>query len=203
MGALLALAACASLASAATTWTVGTVGKQFTRIDAAMKAAAAGDTIEVYPGTYYHLGGASDQNTVDNTDPCFTLINKDITIRGIGTRPVFDGWANSLKGQGMWVITSPAHNVTIENIEFQNCKALESNGGNAAAVYSDGSGATNITIRNCVIHDCQNGLRDGAGDTSITLEGVVLHDNGDNLDQASGGQRGTPTTSTSPPTPLR
>jgi hypothetical protein len=131
-----------------------------------------------------------------------------IVVRGIpgpaGAMPVIDGnGATTRRAMNYWngprgVIkigganvppdTTPAH-VIIENLEIRSARppytftdhtgATQNYPNNAAAIYVEKGDF--ITIRNCVLRDCGNGLFVAAAAREVLVEGNHIYDNG-NLD---------------------
>ncbi|HEY9172804.1 MAG TPA: right-handed parallel beta-helix repeat-containing protein [Verrucomicrobiae bacterium] len=128
-----------------------------------------------------------------------------ITIRGVpganGQLPVIDGNGATTRAQlNFWnqdravvkiggasvpADTTPAH-IVVEGLEIRGARppfTFRNPAGttaayvaNAAAVYVEKG--TNIVIRNCVLHDCGNGLFIAHATRNATIEGNYLHGNG-------------------------
>lgn len=152
----------------AATWTASAEGKviqvgptrYYTMISSAYYAASSGDVIEIDSGTYYQLSAWVYVNGKHN-----------LTFRGVGpTRPVLDSGGACFLGKGIFVIEIGTNNTTIENLELENAK-----GSPASGIRGQGTG---LTVRNCYIHDCDDGiLTDAHG--SVTIEGCEFYNNGD------------------------
>ncbi len=95
-----------------------------------------------------------------------------LTLKGVGGRPVIDlsGTDHPASYKGIYLITSDG--VTIENMELTGAHVSDDNGANGAGIRHQGS---NLTVRNCYIHDNQDGI---LGDGAITVEYTELYNNG-------------------------
>ncbi|MBN1367673.1 MAG: right-handed parallel beta-helix repeat-containing protein [Dehalococcoidales bacterium] len=146
-------------AAAATTWTVDDdlveyPDADFTTIQAAITAAADGDTIEVYDGTYGKV-----------------VINKELAIQAAaGNSPIVDGGGSGAclgiyKAAGM-------SDVTIDGFEIQNATY-------GIWIYGAPSTYSNITLSNNYIHNhSQNGILV----TDSTVNNLIILDN--NIDSS-------------------
>jgi MYXO-CTERM domain-containing protein len=152
--ALLLYTALASPAQAATLQ-VGP-GKTYAKPCQAIAAAAAGDLIEIDPGTY---AGDTCAWSTDN-----------LTVRGKNGRPKLD-LAGVQPAQQKGLFTIAAANATIENLEFTGAAISAAAGNNGAGIRHQGA---NLTVRGCYFHDNQNGIL-GAPATANT--GLVLIEN--------------------------
>jgi hypothetical protein len=136
-------------------------GKTYATVQDAVTAAVAGDTIEIYPSTYTQSAG-------------WATVNKNnLTIRGVGApRPILDANGSCLSGKGIFVVDGT--NLTVENLEFKNARNPTDK--NAAAIRLQ---ATGLTVRNCYIHDNDDGIltNDGIGG-NILLESSEFDHNG-------------------------
>jgi pectate lyase len=122
-------------------------GKRFTKLSPAVRAARAGDVIEVDVRGRY----AGD---------VLQIRTNNLTIRGVGRgRAKFPAAGKSAGRKGNWVVSG--HNVVVENIEFSGARVSDKNG---AGIRAEGR---NITVRNCKFHDCENGILGGAGTVLI------------------------------------
>jgi MYXO-CTERM domain-containing protein len=128
----------------------------------AVAAAKAGDVIEVEPGVY-------------TDDSCAIAVS--LTIRGVGaTRPHLKATQPIPNKKGIFAIDVGVGAVTIENLELSGAKISVGDGNNGAAIRAQGS---SLTVRNCYIHDNQNGiLTGGTASSEITVEGTELAANG-------------------------
>lgn len=133
---LLALFLATSLSAAhAATLRVGP-GEQITRIAAAAKLAKDGDTIEILPGEYRGDVTVWEQ--------------KQLTIRGIGQRPVLIADGKSAEDKAIWVIRNG--DIRIENFEFRGSRVPA---GNGAGIRFEGG---KLTLRDCAFIDNQMGI---------------------------------------------
>lgn len=136
-------------------------GKRFARPCEAIAAAAAGDTVEIAPGTY-------------DGESC-TVDKPNLTIRGAGPqRPHLRAVTGRslVQGKGILVVAASATGAVIENLEFSGAKVADRNG---SGVRVD-SGAS-VTIRDCHFHDNESGVLTGNGGT-ITIEYSIFENNG-------------------------
>ena len=130
----------------------------------AFAKAKNGDSIKISAGTYNDVGILSASN---------------VTIIGVGGKPIIDAKGKIANGHGIWIINE--NNTTINNIEMLN----EDNGlrGDAAwdqaAVYLNGN---NLTMRNMYIHNNMQGFfnNTNAGTTcNLLIENSIFDFNGD------------------------
>ena len=149
VSALLVGATLAAPASAAVR-SVG-AGQAYATPCKAFAAAATGDTIEIQAGTY-------------SGDVC-VISKSNLTIRGVGGRPVIDAAGKNSSGKGTWVISGS--NITIDNVEMKGAKVPDRNG---AALRLQG---TNFTLRNSFLHNNENGILSGEN----TASNIVLENN--------------------------
>lgn len=139
--------------AAATEWTVDdSGGEDFTTIAAAISAAADGDTITVYDGTYGKV-----------------VVNKELTIQAAaGDSPIVDGGGSGAcfgiyKDAGL-------SDVTIDGFETRNAAY-------GIWIYGDGTASTtynNITLSNNNIHNNQHA---GVYVTDSTINGLTVSNN--------------------------
>ncbi len=111
-------------------------GERFTRIADAAKAARDGDLIEILPGEY--RGDVT------------TWRQKQLTIRGVGERPVLIADGKIEQGKAIWVIADG--DFLIDNIEFRGARAADENG--AGIRFERGR----LEVRNSTFMDNQNGI---------------------------------------------
>jgi hypothetical protein len=95
-----------------------------------------GDVIEVMPGLYKGAVGV--------------ITHKQLVIRGLGERPVFDADGRQAEGKAIWVIRDG--DITIENIEFRGARVPDANG--AGIRFEKGR----LLLRSCRFADNQIGL---------------------------------------------
>ena len=108
-------------------------GEKYAQPSQAIRAAAAGDTIRIAPGTYRD---------------CVAWDTDNLTVEGSGTGPVI---ADAIcQGKGIFVIAAP--NATIRNITFEGAATDE---GNGSGIRSEGA---ILTIENCTFRNNQDGI---------------------------------------------
>ncbi len=145
---VLALLCCASPA-AATTWTVdASGGADYTTIQDAIDVASDGDTIDVSPGTYVDLDG---DGIVVLTGYLSSL---DVTIRASAAGVTIDG-EETATGIACW-----GGDLTLEGIDFVDCRASESWGGGGLMARNNDDA---ITVSSCSFTDCDNDQSFGKG----------------------------------------
>lgn len=125
-------------------------GKTYAKPSDAIKAANAGDTIEI------DASGTYDGDTV-------TWSTDNLTVRGVNGRPKINTAAPD-GGKGIFTIL--ATNATIENIEFSGAQSGDNNG---AGIRHQG---VNLTVRGCYFHDNQDGILGAPSDD----QGATTHD---------------------------
>ncbi|MDB5368328.1 MAG: putative pectin lyase [Rhodospirillales bacterium] len=114
------------------------VGKaeQYTSLSSAVKAANAGDTINIRAGVYL-----DDDVRVD----------KPLTIVGVGGMAHLEGTKPLANGKGLMIVNTTGQ-VTLENLEFSGAQVSDNNG--AGIRWSAGD----LTIKNSSFHDNQDGI---------------------------------------------
>jgi hypothetical protein len=144
-----ALAILLPAAASASTLEAG-AGKAYATPCAAIAAAQPNDVVEVQPGTY--------------TDSCY-ITAAGLTVRGVGGRPKIDlsGTDHPAGYKGIYVVD--AADVTLENLELTGANISCGNGANGAGIRIE---AADLTVRNCYIHDNQDGILGGMG--TLTVE---------------------------------
>jgi hypothetical protein len=121
----------------------------------AARLAQEGDTIEVLPGDY------RGQTAV--------LLQKRLTIRGLGKRPVFHADGKIAESKAILVVRDGA--VLIENIEFRGARASDANG--AGIRFEKGR----LTVRACTFADNENGILTGNDrDAELLIQDSVFSD---------------------------
>ncbi|MEZ6054884.1 MAG: right-handed parallel beta-helix repeat-containing protein [Planctomycetaceae bacterium] len=127
-----------------------------------------------------------------------------ITVRGVpgpnGELPIIDGerattppgidfWAEQravikIGGSNLPDIESPTH-IIVENLDiraahpdsmFLGSEGLQAYSDAASAIYVENG--LNITIRNCILHDCANGFFSAYQSREVLVEGCDIHSNG-------------------------
>lgn len=153
--------------------TVG-AGQMYARIEVAVDAAHPGDVIEVYPGNYSDTA---------------VLVNKPLTIRGVGDKPVhIDGGKFDYSGVGkvpraIFQIDPEASGTKIERFELTGAHNASYNGAGVRI-----NCANNVTIKECDIHGNDMGIMsngrvgdDNAGKDQL-IEHCLIHANGNSSD---------------------
>jgi hypothetical protein len=113
--------------------------EEIARIADAAREAKDGDVVEIQPGEYRGDVAVWEQ--------------KQLTIRGIGQRPVLIADGKSAEGKAIWVIRNG--NIRIENIEFRGARVPSGNG--AGIRFERGK----LTVHDCSFIDNQNGILAG------------------------------------------
>jgi hypothetical protein len=108
-------------------------------ISQAAQIAQDGDIVEIESGEWH--GDVA------------VWMQKTLTIRGIGQRPVLHADGKHAEGKAIWVIRDG--NFLIENIEFRGARVPDTNG--AGIRFEAGK----LNVRNCVFIDNQNGILTG------------------------------------------
>ena len=123
-------------AQAAETLVAGPEGAPLS-LSAALSQARDGDTIELLPGEYREAHAV--------------LVNRRLTIRGIGKRPVLNGGGKpSGLHKALWLVRGGE--VTLENLEFRGARASD---GEGAAVRLEGG---RLQVRRCEFYDNEYGI---------------------------------------------
>ncbi|HEY3818169.1 MAG TPA: MYXO-CTERM sorting domain-containing protein [Polyangiaceae bacterium] len=160
----LALVGSASTASAANTLQVGP-GKTYAMPCDAIAAAQTGDTIEVdAAGTY------TGNTCAWSTD--------GLTVTGVNGRAKIDiTGVTPAQEKGIFTIGGTA-SATIENFELSGAAISAGDGNNGAGIRHQG---LNLTVRNCYIHDNQDGILAAPGTANtgtILVESSEFSHNG-------------------------
>ena len=144
-----------ALPSGAITRRVGP-GKTYSRPSLAAAAAQTGDIIEIDAGTY--------------PDDATTWNAGNLTIRGVGGRAQLRWTTGQISnGKAIWVIRGAS--TTVENTEFSGAKVADQNG---AGIRQEGAG---LVLRNCYIHDNENGILTDSGNWDILIENSEFANN--------------------------
>ena len=123
----------------------------------AAKMARDGDVVEIDAADYFG-------------DVAIWRAN-NLTIRGVGGRPMLDAGGQSAEGKAIWV--TKGANITIENVAFLNARVRDKNG---AGIRAEGR---NLTIRRCLFKSNENGiLAANAKDSTILVEHSEFADSG-------------------------
>jgi len=116
-------------------------GKTYATPCAAIAAASAGDEIDVDASGSY--AGDTCSWSTDN-----------LTVRGVnGLAKIDDTGVAVAETKGIFVIHAP--NATIESMELTGAAISVANGNNGAGIRHQGM---NLTVRDCYIHDNQDGI---------------------------------------------
>ena len=111
-------------------------GERISSITEAARQARDGDIIEIKPGEYRGQPAVWTQ--------------RDITIRGVGKRPVMIADNQLAEDKGIWVVRG--ERIRIENIEFRGARVSDMNG--AGIRFERGS----LTILRCAFFDNEMGI---------------------------------------------
>jgi hypothetical protein len=155
--AVLSLLVSAASVCGANILTVGPTGQYATPCPA-IKAAAAGDTIQVDANNGVPYSEPADATTRNRSDCVFFTNN--LTIVGVNGRPVLDA-AGLIIEKAIFDVYG--HDVVIDNFEMRNAATVPGTGDNGAGVRIESGNATtpgggNVTIRHSYIHDNQDGV---------------------------------------------
>ncbi|MEJ5367103.1 MAG: right-handed parallel beta-helix repeat-containing protein [Bryobacteraceae bacterium] len=112
-------------------------GERYSTPCQAIRAAAAGDVIEIQAGGNY------------TGDVC-AFAHDRLMLRGIGGRPRIDAGGRVAQGKAIWVIGG--RDITVENIEFTGARCPDKNG---AGIRFEGQ---RLTVRDCVFRNNENGI---------------------------------------------
>jgi hypothetical protein len=130
-----AVAPRAASAPRSTTLTVGP-GERISSITEAARLARDGDIVEIKSGEYRGQPAVWTQ--------------RDITIRGVGKRPVMVADNQLAEDKGIWVVRG--ERVRIENIEFRGARVSDMNG--AGIRFDKGS----LSVVRCAFFDNEMGI---------------------------------------------
>lgn len=181
----------------AATYDVGPDQPLATPLDVPWESLNAGDTVRIHwrPDAYkdkwlISRSGTAEQPIVVKGVPGPKGELPVISGDGARTRRVLNFWGENrgvIKLGGSNFPTNTPTHIMIDGLEirsgcapyrFWNARGQEETyRSDGAAIYIEGG--KNITIRNCVIHDCGNGLFSTATSADLLIEGNHLHGNGD------------------------
>lgn len=151
---------CVNATAEAATLRVGPY-EQFTQIADAAKHAKDGDTVEILPGEYRADVAVWSQ--------------KQLTIRGVGERPVLIAEGASAEGKAIWVIRNG--DFRIHNVEFRGARVPD---GNGAGIRLE-RGRLHVT--GSFFIDNQNGILTGnESDTELRIENSLFAEAPRNVD---------------------
>lgn len=157
---LLFLASISALTVQATTWHVGAT-QTYTAMSQIKPLVQNNDTILIDSGVYLN-------------DPV-KWDKKNLYFKGVGaSKPIMRWNAGDISnGKGIWVfeLVGLSDNPKIENIVFDGARVSDGDGGNGAGIRFQ---AKDITIKNCVFMNCQNGILEGNG--SVNNSNVIITD---------------------------
>jgi hypothetical protein len=122
----------------AETWLVGPKAPALT-LREALAQAKDGDTIALLEGEYNAMVGVVTQ--------------RQLTIRGIGKRPLLRAGGQIAEGKAMLVVRDG--DVTVENLEFRGARAPDGNG--AGIRFEKGK----LRVVGCAFYDNENGILTG------------------------------------------
>lgn len=129
------------------------VPQDYERVELAVYAAKSGDVIEIASGNYVTWYGWAQ------------IAQNNLTLRGVGpTRPVIDCRHAALSSKGCYIVSG--RNVTLENLEIMNTRVNPDAGANGSGIRLEGG---SVTVRNCYIHDCDNGIMGGSSSSADIL----------------------------------
>ncbi|HAV62057.1 MAG TPA: polysaccharide-degrading enzyme, partial [Verrucomicrobiales bacterium] len=181
----------------AATYNVGPGQPLATPSDVAWESLAAGDVVRIH----WRAAPYANKWVVNVAGTAVA----PVIVQGVpgpnGELPVIDGnGATTRQALSYWSETrgvikiggsstpnnSQASHIVIENLEIRGARppygftddsgAALSYPNNAAAIFVESG--NHITIRNCVLHDCGNGLFVAAASSDVLVEGNHLLDNG-------------------------
>ena len=111
-------------------------GERIATLTEAARQARDGDTIEIKPGEYRGQPAVWTQH--------------DLTIRGVGKRPVMVADNALAEDKGIWVVRG--ERIKIENVEFRGARASDMNG--AGIRFDKGS----LSVLRCAFFDNEMGI---------------------------------------------
>lgn len=132
-----------------------------------------GDVIRVHPGVY-QLHSPFCRLTLGNSG----TVDKPITVRGIingNQLPIMEAAPGQEVYRGFFFTRSDHKHWIFENLEFRNLRGGDLYSPFAAAVYIQGDG---IVVRNCRIHDCDQGVMSSADARNTLIEYCDVYDCG-------------------------
>jgi hypothetical protein len=135
------------------------VGPQHTIKLPSQAAALAhdGDTVEIEAGLYLNDATVWRAN--------------NLTLKGINGKAQLLSQGKTAEGKAIWVIKG--NNTTVENIVFADARVPDKNG---AGIRLEGA---NLTVRNCLFRENENGILTGANPASdILIDNSTFTHNG-------------------------
>lgn len=152
-----------------TKWNVGPT-RIYTVPSAVKNLVADGDTV--------YIDGAVYSNDATK------WVKKNLKFFGLGTSmvpTVLQYTGDIPNGKGIWVFETAGtcDNPYIENITFDGAQVSDANGGNGAGIRMQ---AFNLTVKNCIFKNCQNGILEGGSysGSNVTIENSEFFNNGYN-----------------------
>src|SRR3954469_23437554 len=131
--------------------------RELKRPSDAARVAGDGNVIEIDAGVYAGDAAVWRQH--------------GLTIRGVGGRAHLAANGAHAEGKAIWVIKG--NDTTIEGMEFSGASVPDANG---AGIRLEGAG---LTVRNCYLHDNENGILTGRGPNSdVVIEHSEFARNG-------------------------
>ena len=106
-----------------------------------------GDTVEIEAGIYLRDAAVWRAH--------------HLTLRGVNGTARLLSQGVAVEGKGIWVIKGS--DTIVENIEFADARVADKNG---AGIRLEGA---NLTVRNCLFRDNENGILSGANPESVVL----------------------------------
>jgi hypothetical protein len=154
-----------------TTWQVGPTRTYKAPSDVATLVQDC-DSVEVDAGTY--LGDVA------------VWTANDLTLVGVGGRPVLDAYGNSVGQTAIWQMFG--NDTVVDNFEFQ-CETRIGPNAHCARNVGDENGAgiklegRGLTVSNCVFHDNDDGILGGSAGGTVLIENSEFYRNGDHTGQ--------------------
>ncbi len=134
------------LCARSTIWNVGST-RQYTKPSQVSGLVQDGDTVEIDEGTYRNDVARWTKN--------------NLLLRGAEGGAHLNAEQKAYGRKAIWVISG--NNITVENIEFSNCRDPLGTDKNWAGIRQEGMG---VTVRNCYFHNNDNGILGGGGSES-------------------------------------
>lgn len=139
-------------------------GRSHSTLSSSLRSARSGDVIEINAGVY--------------EDESVTITGNDLTIRGIGGVAHLK-WVNGFIPNRKGILLIQGNRITLENLELSGARVDD---GNGAGIRVEPK--SSVTIRNCYIHDNENGiLTSNDHVSSVLIENTEFDRNGDGTGQ--------------------
>ncbi len=99
-----------------------------------------------------------------------------MTLQGVSpsSRTLLDFKGKCPGGAAQGGIMKNVFDLTLANLEICNVSNMNQGEGNAGGIYMVNQTFGNTTIRDCYVHDCDNGILDGSIGNHVVLENVVV-----------------------------